>query len=340
MLYVTTRSNSDIFTSNRALVENRGPDGGLYVPLHMPCFSPDEIEGLKHKTLGQRMADVLNLFFGTRLSGWDLDLTIGKAPVRLVSIGRREFLAESWHNPAGDFDWMVRCLSDALGGSQEEFSSDWLSLVSRIAVLFGAFGELLEKGIAGKVDVSVPSGDFSGCMAAWYARQMGLPVGNVICCCNENSAPWDLIHRGELRTNSVSVRTSTPLCDLAVPRDLERLVFACGGYGETEKFVQAVRRGGMYCPDDATAKRLHEGLFVSVIGEFRMKNTVKAINSIKSVIIGPYTARAYSGLLDYRARTGENRYAIILSERSPQCDVDTVADALGVSTEELNELLK
>lgn len=337
MLYVTTRSNEDTFTSNHALLENRAPDGGLYVPLHMPCFPTKEIDGLKDKTLGQRMADVLNLFFGTRLSGWDLDLTIGKAPVRLVSIGRREFLAESWHNPEGDFDWMVRCLSETLGGSQEDFSSDWLSLVCRIAVLFGAFGELMEQGISGKVDVSVPSGDFSGCMAAWYACQMGLPIGNIICCCNENSASWDLIHRGELRTNSMAVRTSTPLCDQVIPRDLERLIFACGGYDQTERYVQAVRQGGMYCPDDATAKRLHEGLFVSVIGEFRMKST---IYTTTSRIIGPYTALAYSGLLDYRARTGENRYAIILSERSPQCDADTVADAMGISTEEFNELLK
>ena len=337
MLYVTTRSNSETFTSNRALTENRGPDGGLYVPLHMPCFTPEEIKGLKDKPLGQRMADVLNLFFGTRLSGWDLDLTIGKSPVRLVPVGRRELLVESWHNPEGNFDWLVRSLSEALTGIQEDFDSEWLSVAARIGVLFCAFGALMEQGIAGKVDVSVPSGDFSGCVAAWYARQMGLPIGNIICCCNENGAPWDLIHRGELRTNSVALRTSTPLCDQVIPRDLERLVFACGGYPQAESYVLAVRRGGMYCPDEATAKKLREGLFVSVIGERRMKST---IYTTTSRIIGPYTALAYSGLLDYRARTGESRYALILSERSPLCDGDTVAEAKGFFIEKLNELLK
>lgn len=344
MLYVTTRSNEDTFTSNHALLENRAPDGGLYVPLHMPSFFPAEIDELKEKSMGQRIADVLNPLFGTRLDGWDVDFCIGRAPVRLVPVTRRVFLAESWHNPDWNFDWMVNCLIEQIGQQEDGQKpvSDWFYIAVRSAVLFGIFGELMKEGIADRnkpVDVSVPSGDFSAAMAAWYARSWGLPIGNIVCCCNENSAPWDLIHMGELRTNSIAARTSAPDCDQIIPRDLERLVFACGGYEESLRFVQAVRKGGMYCSNDGAARNIRKGMFVSVVSGKRMESTIPNVYKTTSKILGPYTALAYSGLLDYRAKTGESRCAIVLSEKSPVYDSETVASAMGISVSELEKIM-
>ena len=50
MLYVTTRNNRDAYTAQRVLRENRGPDGGLYVPFREPVFSREEIDALKEKS--------------------------------------------------------------------------------------------------------------------------------------------------------------------------------------------------------------------------------------------------------------------------------------------------
>ena len=38
MLYVTTRNNNDVFTAQHALAENRGADGGLYIPFANPAM--------------------------------------------------------------------------------------------------------------------------------------------------------------------------------------------------------------------------------------------------------------------------------------------------------------
>ena len=51
MLYVTTRNNRDAYTAQRVLRENRGPDGGLYVPFREPVFSREEIDALKGEIL-------------------------------------------------------------------------------------------------------------------------------------------------------------------------------------------------------------------------------------------------------------------------------------------------
>ena len=60
MLYVTTRNNRDAYTAQRVLRENRGPDGGLYVPFREPVFSREEIDALKEKSFHQCVAEVLN----------------------------------------------------------------------------------------------------------------------------------------------------------------------------------------------------------------------------------------------------------------------------------------
>ena len=81
MLYVTTRGKYDAFTAARTMNLDRGPDGGLFIPFRLPQLTRDEIIALGSKTFGQNVADILNLFFSTRLSGWDVDMTIGRSPV-------------------------------------------------------------------------------------------------------------------------------------------------------------------------------------------------------------------------------------------------------------------
>ena len=68
MLYLTTRSNRDAFTAHRAIMEEHGPDGGLYIPFSLPEYTPEEIAALKEKSFSQTVADVLNMFFSSRLS--------------------------------------------------------------------------------------------------------------------------------------------------------------------------------------------------------------------------------------------------------------------------------
>ena len=99
MLYVTTRNNRDAYTAQRVLRENRGPDGGLYVPFREPVFSREEIDALKEKSFHQCVAEVLNRLFNTKLTRWDVEFCVGRYPVRLVNLPQRIIAGECWHNP-------------------------------------------------------------------------------------------------------------------------------------------------------------------------------------------------------------------------------------------------
>jgi threonine synthase len=254
-------------------------------------------------------------------------------------------MVESWHNTQWEFEGFVRDITALVRNDKQraEEPGAWMQTAVRIAVLFGVFGELIRAGIASeenKVDVALVAGDFSAPLSAWIARQMGLPIGNIVLCCNENSGVWNLVYHGEFRTDAVSIQTTTPQADIPVPAGLEAFISLSCGQGETERYLETFRRGKMYSPEGNILAKLREGIEVSVISQSRLEQTIPSVFGTNSYLLSPYAGLAYAGLLDYRARTGESGYGLVLADRSPAKDEDYVCGALGISSSEFQELLK
>lgn len=328
MLYVTTRNNRDAFTVNRAIQENRASDGGHYLPFRHPRFSPEEMNVMLQKSFGQCTADILNLLFHTKLTGWDVDFCVGRHPIHLESLRHRIFLAECWHTPGYRFDRIVRALTARLGGDGSH-PSGWMEIAIRAAVLFGIFADLRREGII-EADISCISGDFIMPISAWYAKRWGLPVGNIIICCNENNAVWDLFCHGQMRTDAVSIPTILPAADVAVPDHLERLIYECGGILETQHYLDVCRKGRTYCPADGILTKLRGGIYVSVVSSQRIQSTIPGALRTHGHLMSPCTALSYAGLLDHRAKTGSTGYAIVWSEESPADEAQVVAHSTGI----------
>ena len=340
MLYTTTRNNLETFTVQRVLNSRRAPDGGLFVPFHLPIFSEQEILHFAGIGFNARLAEILNLLFGSHLTGYDIDLAVGKRSVRLQQLGQRLFMAECWHNTQWQFSELLNGLSKLVSSDPEAEPelSGWLETGIRIAVLFGVVGELIREGLTSAekpVDISVVSGNFSGPMAAWYARGMGLPIGNIVCCCNENGALWDFICHGQLRTDGIAVRTAVPEADILVPEGLERLIALYGGSLEAERYVECLRSGRTYYVDDGPLGRMRRGIYVTVSSQQRIFATVSASFSAHQYILSLSSALAYAGLQDYRARTGTSRLALIMTDNSPRTNLSLIADITGVEMQKL-----
>lgn len=344
MLYVTTRSNRDAYTANRAVLESRGPDGGLYVPFRLPVFSQDEIAGLPDYGFAHNVAHVLNVFFNTKLTEWDVAFCIGRNPVRIKRLSSRIAVGECWHNPQWDFSFLVKTISEQIcikaPGVQAE--GDWPGIAIRIAILFGVFGELLRSGVlevGSELDASVSSDDFSAPISLWYARTMGLPVGSIICCCNENNTLWDLFHNGQFRTDAVAVTTDLPFADVTLPVSLERLIHACGGPLEVVKYLDACRLGRGYYPSESLIHVMRRGIHVSVVSQSRTNSTISTVLNSTGYVLSPYAALAYAGLQDYASHHGSGRFSLVMSERSPRKDIRSICRALNAPEEEIKRLL-
>ena len=86
MLYATTRSKVATYTAQRALKEERAPDGGLYVPTSLPCFTHEELTALLREEPAEIVARILNGFFKTKLGRLDVEFALGKRFFGLVGI--------------------------------------------------------------------------------------------------------------------------------------------------------------------------------------------------------------------------------------------------------------
>lgn len=344
MQYVTTRSKDTRYSCLYALNEDRAADGGFYIPAEQIQFTRQEIASFAMKNPNQALAEILNLLFDQELTRWDVDFAAGRYPVRLSTMVRKITIAEMWHNVDWEFDRTVRNLAARIRGSRDisQPAGDWAQIAVAIGVLFGLFGELMREGVAGedkKVDIAVPSADFRLAMACFYAKSWGLPIGDIIICCNENNNLWNLIRHGEMRTALSLVETHTPQCDQVYPEDLERLIHLCGGEGECIRFCEAASAFRSFFPEDATLQKLQEGVYISVISQSRVENTISTTYKNHSYVFGPYSALCHAGLADYRSRMGMGNHALILSHRGALCDDGYVAGNLNMAVSTLHNTL-
>ena len=306
MLYVTTREKNDAYTAARTLAGDVGPDGGAYLPFRMPLFSQDQLAKMGENSFGQNVADMLNLFFSCGLTAWDIDSAIGKNPVKLASVGNRIACAQLWQNLDGSY----AKLEVALGAKVCEPAvgtlnmTSWLRIAIRIAVLFGVFAQLQPKDT---INVSVPSDDFALPMAVWYSRCMGLPIGRIICGCHRVGSVWELLHLGEMKTDSNS----------DFNREVERLVFSTLGREDCKRFADITQNQGIYKLLPADSEKLSYGMFGAVISDERIDSVIPSVYRTNAYLLSEDSAVAYSALMDYRAKTGSNRDALLLEDAAP-----------------------
>lgn len=339
MLYATTRSNSHVETTYRAIHLERCSDGGLFVPFRLPQIEIEQIKQMRHGSFTENMASVLNLFFSKNLAAWDLEFAIGRNPVRFTVIPHRITIMEAWHCGENRYEHIVNSISRLLcGENQVNMPTNWVQIAVRIATLFASYCQMLaanQVDLHIPLDISVISGDFAFPMAAWYARKMGLPIGNIVCGCNANGAVWDFVHRGTMTTNVTAVSTNTPLADVAIPENLERLVAATLGKEGVRYYLDKCRTGQLITLSEENAEKLRSGMFVSVISNSRVETMIHSVYRTGGYILNPYAAVAYGSLLDYRAKTGESRQALLVCQRSPVCDCDLVAKSMNISVDDV-----
>lgn len=127
-------------------------------------------------------------------------------------------------------------------------------LAPQVAYYYCAYARMVEDGrieFGQPLNFTVPTGNFGDILAGWLAKQMGLPVGRLICASNRNRILTDFLSTGIYDANREFYLTASPSMDILVSSNLERLLFyACGmddklvaklmsDLGRDKKFVAA-----------------------------------------------------------------------------------------------------
>ena len=194
-------------------------------------------------------------------------------------------------------------------------------LVPQIVYYVYAYAQLVKSGAikAGqKINVTVPTGNFGNILAAYYAREIGVPIAKLICASNENKVLTDFFQTGIYDKKRAFKVTSSPSMDILVSSNLERLIFHLVGNDaeQTKVLMTALTAEGHYqlANRDSSLFDLFEAGFAS---EDETTAEIKRVYEEDHYIEDPHTAVASSVYMSYRQRTGDETPTIIASTASP-----------------------
>ncbi len=304
MLYISTRSKMDSFTMYRALHEKCAPDGGAYVPFRLVPFLEDSLQQMKAQSFGETVAQILNYFFSARLTGWDIDFSVGRNPLKIRSIGQKVHICELWHTEAAAYGSLENSLYALLGGTAHESPTAWARISIAVAILFATFAQLKDAD-RGQFDISCPVEDYLWPVAAIYAKKLGLPLGKIIIACAEEDLAWDFVQHGVLGCKDGS-------CDISGP---ERIVFDALGIDGVNKYLEAAQKGRACHFSEEERPAFSNALSATVLGKDRMDSVVRSVIRTSDYTLSADAAAAYGGLQDHRATTGEHTDTVIFSTR-------------------------
>lgn len=214
-------------------------------------------------------------------------------------------------------------------------------LVPQIVYYVYAYCQLLKSGEiqeGQEINITVPTGNFGNILAAYYAKQMGLPVKHLICASNENRVLTDFFEGGTYDKNRPFMLTSSPSMDILVSSNLERLIYRAAGEdaAKTAAFMEELRMSGRY---GLSAEERE--VFAEFIGgcatEEENFDGIRKLYEDTGYVIDTHTGIANAVYRRYAAKTGDTTPTVIASTASPYKFSQAVLEA--IAPNEVKELL-
>ncbi|MCI8293304.1 MAG: threonine synthase [Hespellia sp.] len=215
-------------------------------------------------------------------------------------------------------------------------------LVPQVVYYVYAYAKLLQKGeiAAGEeINVTVPTGNFGNILAAYYAKQMGVPITKLICASNENKVLFDFFRTGVYDKNREFVLTSSPSMDILISSNLERLIYQIAGQSANKnlELMDALKTAGTYAITPEMKKELQD--FVG--GYATEADTRQAIHETYAdtgYVMDTHTAVASHVCNVYRQESGDSHKMVIASTASPYKFVRSVMTAIDENYASVDEL--
>ncbi len=206
--------------------------------------------------------------------------------------------------------------------------------VSAYARLYGA-GEL-QKGEC--LNVAVPTGNFGNILAAYYAKQMGVPIGRLLCASNENRVLYDFFTTGTYDRNREFVLTTSPSMDILISSNLERLLYQISGCDDEKDagFMKELSEKGIYTISEEMKKGLAD-FYGNYATEKETAEEIRMVYGEEKYVLDTHTAVASSVYRKYKAAVGDQSKTLIASTASPYKFTRSVLDALETAEKEADD---
>lgn len=212
-------------------------------------------------------------------------------------------------------------------------SINWGRLAPQIAYYVYAYIELLrtekiEKGEA--INIVVPTGNFGNILAAWFAKQMGIPVRKLICASNKNKVLCDFFSSGKYDRNREFFKTTSPSMDILISSNLERLLFEItdGNSEQVKAWMSELNGEGVYKVDEKTLKKMQMLFVGGFADDTGVTKTILDVYDRTDNVVDTHTAVGFNIYNRYHTRSGDETKTVFASTASPFKFSAAVMDAI------------
>ena len=227
-------------------------------------------------------------------------------------------------------------IKETLAKNGMEFSSansiNWGRLVPQIIYYVSAYCDMLNKGddLSNGFNVVVPTGNFGNILAAYYAKEMGVPVNKLICASNANRVLTDFINTGVYDRNREFYTTMSPSMDILISSNLERMLYILSD-GD-DKYIANIQSqlatDGKFTVNSTVLSKLQNLFYGACCDDEGTLKTIKNTFDEYGYLCDTHTAVAVNAYEQYLASTGDNRPVVIASTASPYKFAKSVLSAL------------
>lgn len=205
-------------------------------------------------------------------------------------------------------------------------------LVPQVVYYVYAYAKLLQNEEIAEdeeINVVVPTGNFGNILAAYYAKNMGIPIAKLICASNENKVLYDFFQTGTYDRNREFVLTTSPSMDILISSNLERLIYKISGEDarkDTDLMTELKTKGSYAITGEMKANLAD--FAAGYATEEQVAKTIHDIYEDTGYVMDTHTAVAATVYKVYREDSKDDRKTVIASTASPYKFAGSVMSAI------------
>jgi threonine synthase len=178
-------------------------------------------------------------------------------------------------------------------------SINWGRLLPQIIYYVSAYAQMVGQGslaLGDELDVCVPTGNFGNILAAYYAKIIGVPIGQLLCASNQNRVLADFINTGVYDISERELKlTPSPSMDILVSSNLERQLFELTGRDATaiRGWMDDLKSKRRFQVDKTTFAALRQHFSADWVSDDDSLKTIREVYQQHNYLLDPHTAVAW-----------------------------------------------
>ena len=205
-------------------------------------------------------------------------------------------------------------------------------LVPQVVYYVYAYAKLVQNGEIRNgdlINITVPTGNFGNILAAYFAKEMGVPVKKLICASNDNKVLYDFFRTGTYDKKRDFILTTSPSMDILISSNLERLIYLSTGCdaAKNKALMEELSSTGAYTVTEEMKAKMADFLG-GYATEAENAAGIKKVYDATGYMIDTHTGVASAVYGKYAAETGDKTPTVIASTASPYKFSHSVMEAV------------